>query len=194
MKKTIIILLAIALIGGLMGIPKYNNMVSLKESVDAQWGQVQNVYQRRADLIPNIVNTVKGYKEFEQETLTSVAEARAQVGQIKLTADDLKDPELIKRFSEAQNQLSQTLSRLLSVTENYPDLKANESFNALIVELEGSENRIAVERKKFNDVARTYNTYIKRFPNNLFTGFGDFEQVEYFEAVQGAAQAPTVEF
>ncbi len=194
MKKGIIIILGIALILGFWGVPKYNNMVALQEAVDAQWGQVQNVYQRRADLIPNLVNTVKGYKEFEQETLTRVAEARAMVGQIKLTSDDLKDPKLIKRFSEAQNQLSQTLSRLLSVSENYPDLKANESFNALITELEGSENRISVERKKFNDRAREYNTYIKKFPNSFFANFGDFEKIEYFEGAQGIEQAPTVEF
>lgn len=194
MKRTLIILLAIGGVLAFMGVGRYNKMVELEQNVDAQWGNVQNAYQRRADLIPNLVNTVKGYKDFEQETLSRVAEARAQVGQIKLTAEDLQDPQLMERFSEAQNQLSQTLSRLLSVSENYPDLKANESFNALIVELEGSENRIATERRKFNEMAKGYNTYIKRFPSNLFAGIGGFESVEYFESAPGAQQAPTVEF
>ncbi|MEZ4827134.1 MAG: LemA family protein [Bacteroidia bacterium] len=193
----IIFLVLILFLGGcgyFTGKNNYNRMVELQEQVDAQWGQVQNVYQRRADLIPNIVETAKGYAEFEQSTLSGVAEARAKVGQITVTKEVLEDPQLMERFSEAQNQLGQTLSRLLSVAENYPDLKANENFQALIVELEGSENRISVERKRFNDVAREYNTYIKKFPTNIFAGFFNFDDVAYFEAQAGSENAPKVSF
>jgi LemA protein len=172
----------------------YNRMVEMEENVEAQWSQVENVYQRRADLIPNLVNTVKGYKDFEQETLTQVTEARAKVGQVTVTPEILENPEMMNRFTEAQNQLSQTLSRLLSVSEAYPDLKANESFNNLMVQLEGTENRISVERKRYNDLARDFNAYIRRFPNNLYASFFAFDRKTYFEAAQGAEQTPTVDF
>ena len=198
MKKVFwIILIAVVLVGGfflLNSKSSYNNMVDLQEQVDAQRGQVQNAYQRRADLIPNVVNTVKGYAQFEQETFTGVAEARAKVGQLTLTREVLEDPRLMERFTEAQNQLGQTLSRLLSVAENYPDLKANENFKALITELEGSENRIATERKRYNDVAREYNSYVKKFPAVIFAKLFGFEPVDYFQSTQGAEQAPQVNF
>ncbi|MDX2245437.1 MAG: LemA family protein [Bacteroidia bacterium] len=198
MQRILLILgILVLFLGGcgyFAGKNNYNRMVELQENVDAQWGQVQNVYQRRADLIPNIMETAKGYANFEQETLSGVAEARAKVGQITVTKEVLEDPQLMARFSEAQNQLGQTLSRLLSVSENYPDLKANENFQALIVELEGSENRISVERKKFNDVARDYNTYIKKFPSNIFANFFGFDDVAYFEAQAGTENAPKVSF
>lgn len=193
----IIFLVLVLFLGGcgyFTGKSNYNRMVELQEQVDAQWGQVQNVYQRRADLIPNIVETAKGYADFEQSTLNGVAEARAKVGQITVTKEVLEDPKLMERFSEAQNQLGQTLSRLMSVAESYPDLKANENFKALIVELEGSENRISVERKRFNDVAREYNTYIKKFPSNIFANFFNFDDVAYFEAQAGTEAAPKVSF
>ncbi|MCL4141645.1 UNVERIFIED_CONTAM: hypothetical protein GTU68_047855 [Idotea baltica] len=169
-------------------------MVVLQEQVEGQWAQVQNVYQRRADLIPNIVETVKAAGEYEQGTLNGVAEARAKVGQVTVTKEVLENPQLMERFSEAQNQLSQTLSRLLSVSENYPDLKANENFKALIVELEGSENRISVERKKFNDASKNYNSYIKQFPTNIFASFFGFDDMTYFQAEAGSEQAPKVNF
>ena len=173
---------------------KQNKMVQLKEGVESQWGQVMNVYQRRADLIPNLVNTVKGYKDFEQETLTQVTEARAKVGQITVDQSVLENPDLMKKFTAAQGELGQTLSRLMVVSERYPDLKSNEQFNALMVQLEGSENRIAQERRKFNEEARGYNTYIKQFPTNIYAGIFGFQETAYFEAEAGAEEAPTVEF
>lgn len=198
MQRFIWIFLAlILLVGGcgyFQGKSTYNEMVLKQEAVEAQWGQVQNVYQRRADLIPNIVETAKGYAQFEQGTLTQVAEARAQVGQIKVTKEVLEDPQALERFNQAQGTLGNTLSRLLSVAENYPELKANSNFQALIVELEGSENRIAVERKRFNDSAREYNSHIKQFPNNLYAGFFGFDKVAYFQAEAGSEQAPKVSF
>lgn len=192
-----IFLILVLFVGGcgfFSGKSNYNTMVELQENVESQWGQVQNVYQRRADLIPNIVESVKGYADFEQETLSGVAEARAKVGQLTVTKEVLENPQLMERFSEAQNQLGQTLSRLLSVAENYPDLKANQNFQALIVELEGSENRIANERRKFNETARDYNTYIKKFPSNIFANFFGFDDVAYFKAQEGSESAPKVSF
>jgi len=144
---------------------KYNEMVSREEQVTSQWAQVENVYQRRADLIPNLVNTVKGYADFEQETLTQVIEARSKATSVNVNADNLS-PESIQRFQEAQEGLSGALSRLMVVVERYPDLKANQNFLQLQSQLEGTENRIAVERKKFNDETRNYNQYIRRFPQN----------------------------
>ena len=198
MQRFFIILILVVLVLGGCGYmtrkKNYNQMVVLQEQVESQWGQVQNVYQRRADLIPNIVETAKGYAEFEQETLAGVAEARAKVGQITITKEVLEDPALMKKWGEAQNELGQTLSRLLSVSEQYPDLKANENFQALITELEGSENRISVERKRYNDISRDYNTHIKQFPTNIFANFFGFDEVAYFEAAAGSEQAPKVSF
>ena len=197
MKNVSILLLVVLAVAAWLffaGKSNYNAMVNGREDVKSQWAQVENQYQRRADLIPNIVNTVKGVANFEQKTLTEIVEARAKVGQLTVTKEILEDPELMQKFTESQNQLSQTLSRFLSVTENYPDLKANQSFNALIAELEGTENRISVERKKFNDSAKGYNVNIKQFPRNLFASFFGFKDVAYFEGKPGSENAPTVDF
>jgi LemA protein len=171
----------------------YNNMVSMSEAVEGQWAQVENAYQRRADLIPNLVNTVKGYADFEQETLTEVIEARAKATSINVNADEL-NPEAIARFQEAQSQLSGALSRLLVTVERYPELKANQNFLELQAQLEGTENRIAVERKKFNEATRDYNTYIKQFPRVIYSGWFGFDKKGYFEAEKGAEEVPEVEF
>ncbi len=172
---------------------KYNEMVSREEQVTSQWAQVENVYQRRADLIPNLVNTVKGYADFEKETLTQVIEARSKATSVNVNADNLS-PESIQRFQEAQEGLSGALSRLMVVVERYPDLKANQNFLQLQSQLEGTENRIAVERKKFNDETRNYNQYIRRFPQNLLAGMYGFEVKGYFEATAGAEVVPEVSF
>ncbi|MBA9079823.1 MULTISPECIES: LemA family protein [Rufibacter] len=171
----------------------YNTMVELDEQVSGQWGQVQNAYQRRADLVPNLVNTVKGAANFEKETLTQVMEARAQATSVNLNADQLT-PENIQKFQAAQGQLSGSLSRLLATVEAYPDLKANQNFLELQAQLEGTENRISVERNKFNTVVQEYNTYIRSFPRNIYAGWFDFEKKGYFEADAGAQKAPTVQF
>ena len=168
-------------------------MVEMDEGVSSAWSQVENVYQRRADLIPNLVNTVKGYADFEQETLTAVIEARAKATAV--TVDPTKlDANAIQQFQDAQSGLSSALGRLMVVVEKYPDLKANQNFLDLQAQLEGTENRITVERQKFNETARVYNTYIRKFPNNLIASFGDYEKKAYFEADKGAEKAPKVEF
>lgn len=172
---------------------QYNTMIEKQEAVTAQWAQVENVYQRRADLIPNLVATVKGYADFEQETLTAVIEARAKATGVTVDPTNL-DANSIKQFQAAQDGLSSALSKLMVVVERYPDLKANQNFLDLQAQLEGTENRITVERKKFNEVAQDYNTYIRKFPNNLIAGMFDFEKKEYFEADAGAEKAPKVEF
>jgi LemA protein len=171
----------------------YNTMVNMEEQVTASWAQVENQYQRRADLIPNLVNTVKGYADFEQETLTQVIEARAKATSVNVDAGDL-NPEQIQRFQEAQEQLSGALSRLLVTVERYPDLKANQNFLELQAQLEGTENRISTERMRYNEVVQAYNAYIRSFPQNLIAGWFDFEKKGYFEAESGAEQAPTVTF
>lgn len=168
-------------------------MVSKQEAVTGQWAQVENVYQRRADLIPNLVSTVKGYADFEQETLTKVIEARSKATSMNVNMDDLS-PEKIAAFQKAQGELSGALSRLMVVVEKYPDLKANQNFLELQAQLEGTENRIAVERKKFNETVQDYNTYIRKFPQNFVAGWFDFEKKGYFEADAGASSAPTVKF
>jgi LemA protein len=171
----------------------YNNMVSYEEGVSESWSQVENVYQRRADLIPNLVNTVKGYADFEQETLTQVIEARAKATSVNVDANNL-DPAMLNQFQQAQGELGSALSRLLVTIERYPDLKANQNFLDLQAQLEGTENRISTERRKFNQVTRTYNTYIRKFPQAFFAGMFGFESKPYFEADDGAEQAPVVEF
>lgn len=171
----------------------YNNLVSEQQKVESQWAQVQNVYQRRADLIPNLVNTVKGYADFEQETLTRVIEARAKATSVTIDAGDLT-PEKVAQFQEAQGELSSALSRLLVSVERYPDLKANQNFLDLQTQLEGTENRITVERMKFNDTVRSYNTYLKQFPRNLLAGIYGFEERGYFDATPEAQQVPKVQF
>lgn len=168
-------------------------MVAKDEAVASQWAQVENVYQRRADLIPNLVNTVKGYADFEQKTLTAVIEARSKATSINISAEEL-NPESIAKFQQAQNQLSGALSRLLVSVERYPELKANQNFLELQAQLEGTENRIAVERKKFNEVTQDYNTYIKQFPRVIYASWFDFEKKGYFEAKEGADEVPEVNF
>lgn len=171
----------------------YNSMVQLDEQVQSQWAQVQNVYQRRADLIPNLVNTVKGAANFEKETLTQVIEARAKATSVNVDPDKLT-PENIEKFQSAQGQLSSAIGRLLMVTENYPELKANANFQELQAQLEGTENRITVERQKFNEVTQQYNSKIRTFPNNLTSGMFGFEKKGYFQAEAGSDKAPKVEF
>ena len=167
--------------------------VEREEKVAAAWEQVQSVYQRRADLIPNLVNTVKGYAQHEKDVLTQVVEARAKATSVNLNPGDLT-PENLQKFQQAQDGLSSALSRLLMVQEAYPDLKANQNFLELQSQLEGTENRIAVERRNFNEAVRDYNTYGRTFPNNLFAGMWGFQKKGYFEAQAGADKAPTVKF
>ncbi len=173
---------------------KYNSFIGLNENVKSAWSQVENVYQRRADLVPNLVATVKGVANFEKETYTAVTEARAKVGQIKLTADQLSDPAMIQKFQAAQDGLGSALSRLLVVSENYPQLKANENFLQLQAQLEGTENRIAVERQKYNQIATEFNTAIKKFPGVIIANFGGFKEKEYFKMQDGSDQTPKVQF
>ncbi len=184
-------LVAIGLVS--WGTRVYNQMVTLQESVTSQWGNVETQYQRRADLIPNFVNTVKGAAQFEQETLTRVIEARAKASQVTIDPTNMT-AENIQQFQAAQGELSSALSRLLVVIEKYPELKATQNFRDLQVELEGTENRISVERRKFNEVAQSFNTYIKRFPQNFLAGMFGFTAKPYFEAMEGAEKAPQVQF
>jgi len=187
----IIVLVIIIIVAWAAG--SYNSLVTSQEQVEAQWAQVENVYQRRADLIPNLVATVRGYADFERQTLTDVIEARAKATSVSINPQNL-DENSLRQFQEAQGQLSGALARLMVVVERYPDLKANQNFLELQSQLEGTENRIAVERNRFNDTARQYNTMIRRFPRNLFASAFGFERKPYFEAEQGASQAPRVEF
>ena len=191
----ILIVVAVVVIGAIMwGTGVYNNLVGLDENVMQSWSQVENQYQRRADLIPNLVNTVKGVADFEKETYTAVTEARAKVNQINMTPDMLSDPNAFQQFQSAQDGLGSALSRLLVTVENYPQLKANENFSQLQAQLEGTENRISVERRKYNEVVQNYNTTIRRFPASLIAGFTGFMQKQYFKAAAGSDQAPKVEF
>jgi len=196
MKKILITLGVIVLIGFILYgffAGRYNTMVELQETIPKEWAQVESQYQRRADLIPNLVNTVKGYANFEQETLTKVIEARASATQVKVDPSNIT-PEQLQQFQQAQNGVSSALSRLLVVAEAYPDLKANQNFLDLQAQLEGTENRIAVARNRFNEVVQPYNVYIKRFPNNFLAGMYGFTPKGYFEAAQGTENAPTVQF
>jgi LemA protein len=196
MKKglvTIIVIVVVIFIIGMWASRAYNGMVTMQESVTSQWGNVQTAYQRRSDLIPNFVNTVKGAANFEQTTLTQVIEARSKATSVNIDPTKMT-PENLQQFQQAQGQLSSALSRLMVVVEQYPELKATQNFRDLQVELEGTENRISVERKKFNDVALTYNTYIRRFPQNMLAGMFSFQAKPYFQADQGAEKAPTVQF
>lgn len=171
----------------------YNKMVSMDEQVTSQWAQVQNVYQRRADLIPNLVNTVKGYAEHERETLEGVIEARSKATSVNVDPTKLT-PEAIQQFNQAQDGLSSALSKLMVVVERYPDLKANQNFLDLQAQLEGTENRITVERQKFNETTQLYNAYIRKFPQIIYAGWFGFEKKSYFEAQPGAEKAPEVKF
>ena len=196
MKKLWIIIIAIVvgifIIGSWVS-GKYNSMVTTSELVDEQWAQVENVYQRRADLIPNLVATVKGYATHEKETLEGVVQARAKATSTTINAGNM-DAASLQKFQAAQNGLSSALSRLMVVVEKYPDLKANQNFMELQAQLEGTENRIAVERKRFNEAARNYNLSIKTFPNSMFAGMFGFEKKAYFQAEESAKTAPKVEF
>jgi len=172
----------------------YNSLVTMEENVNQSWAQVSNQYQRRADLIPNLVETVKGYAAHEKETFMAVTEARAKVGQMSISPEVLNNPAAFQQFQQAQGALSSALSRLMVVVEKYPDLKANQNFLALQSQLEGTENRIAVERKRFNQSVQLYNTTIRRFPTNLLAGMYGFEKKLYFEAQPGAETVPDVKF
>lgn len=180
----------------LWGVGLYNGLVGGEQTVVAQWAQVENVYQRRADLIPNLVRTVRGAADFERGTLESVVEARARVGQLTVTPEMLENPQAFAQFEQAQDALSSALSRLLVVVERYPELRSVAAFQDLMVQLEGTENRIAVERRRYNEVARDFNTRLKRFPANVIvSAMGwDFAEKAYFQAETGAEEAPEVEF
>lgn len=192
------VLLIGALIIGLTSAGTYNSLVNLDQATQSQWAQVQNAYQRRADLLPNLVATVKGAAAFEKDTMTAVTEARARVGQVTAAAtpDITKDPAAFQRFQQAQQGLSSALSRLLVVTENYPDLKATANFRDLQAQLEGTENRIAVERQRFNQAAQAFNSKRNSFPTVLIAGFfgSRFAAKPYFEGQPGSDKAPTVKF
>jgi len=196
MKTGRIVLIVVSVILVLFifrGCRGYNNLVTLREQVNREWANVENVYQRRADLIPYLVATVKGYAAHEQETFTRVVEARSKATSVTIDAANMTENDMM-RFQAAQGEISSALSRLLAVVENYPDLKANQNFLELQAQLEGTENRIAVERRKFNETATTYNTEIKKFPAILYAGLFGFKERPYFESEAGANQAPEVQF
>ncbi|MDB5271748.1 MAG: LemA family protein [Chitinophagaceae bacterium] len=193
MKKIIFNVIAFAFVAAALSSCGYNSMIEKQETVDEKWSQVQNVYQRRADLIPNLVSVVKGYAKHESQTLENVIAARSRATQVTLDPDKLT-PENIQKFQQAQDGLSTALGKLLMITENYPDLKANQNFLELQAQLEGTENRISVERQKFNEAVKDYNAYIRKFPNNLTAGMFGFEKKAYFEAQSGANVAPKIEF
>ena len=193
MKKSTIILIAVVAIAAIWGISAYNGLVKMDESVNTAWSNVENQYQRRADLIPNLVNTVKGYAAHEKETLEAVMAARSKATQMTVDADNLT-PEKLQEYQKAQGEIGAALGRLLAITENYPELKANENFKELQAQLEGTENRISVERRNFNEVARTYNTSIRTFPKSILAGMFGFDKRPYFEAEEGANKAPEVKF
>jgi len=195
MKRALpwIVVLGILAIIALWVANVYNSFVAAEEEVESAWSQVENQYQRRADLVPNLVATVKGYAAHESETLQGVVDARARATQITIDPATAT-PEQLAAFQAAQGELSQALGKLLAIAENYPDLKANENFRDLQAQLEGTENRITISRQLFNESARNYNTLIRRFPNNIIAGAFGFEKKPYFEAEEGANKAPKVEF
>lgn len=198
MKKGILITLAVIvgvivlwfmIFGGV-----YNGLVTREEGVKSAWAQVENVYQRRMDLVPNLVQTVKGYAAHESETLQNVVEARSKISQTNISSDALSDPAKLQAFQQMQGQLSSALSRLMVVVERYPDLKASKNFLALQSQLEGTENRISVERRRFNEAARNFNTYQRKFPNVFISNMMGFQEKAYFESNEGAEKAPQVQF
>ena len=195
MKKAMpwIVVLGVLAIIALWAANVYNGLVSAEEEVESAWAQVENQYQRRSDLIPNLVATVKGYAAHESETLEGVISARARATQITVDPSNAT-PEQLAAYQKAQGELSQALGRLMAVAESYPDLKANENFRDLQVQLEGTENRCTIARQNFNEVARAFNTYLRRFPNNIIAGAFGFEKKPYFEADEDAKKAPKVEF
>jgi LemA protein len=201
MSKGLIITLSI--IGGLLlvllltvgwGVGIYNKLVAGDEGVKSAWSQVENQYQRRYDLIPNLVETVKGFAKQEKEVLIGVTEARASVGQMKVTPEVLRDPQAFQHFQQAQDGLSSALSRLMVVVEKYPELKSNQNFLELQSQLEGTENRIAVERRRFNETVQEFNIMIRRFPASMIAGFGGFREAQYFKSAAGSDTAPQVKF
>jgi LemA protein len=191
----LVLIVCVVLLFGLFGIGVYNRLVSLSQAVDAQWSQVENVYQRRADLVPNLVATVQGAANFEKSTLSAVTEARASVGKVQVSGKALLDnPQAFAQFQAAQDGLSSALSRLLVVSERYPELTATQGFRDLQGQIESTENRISVERMRFNEAARAYNTTRLQFPANIVARVGGFGEKAYFKAQSGAEQAPKVEF
>jgi len=198
MKKALIAVIVVVVILLIIvgkGIGTYNNIIALEEGVKAQWAQVENTYQRRFDLIPNLVSTVQGEANFEKSTLTEVMEMRSRMGgTVKLDESLMNDEAALKRFQEMQGTLSGALQRLMAVSENYPDLKSNKSFQELRVQLEGAENRIAVERKRYNETVQAFNTTIRQFPTNIVAGFAGASPKALFSADAGASQAPKVQF
>jgi LemA protein len=197
MKKGLValgVVIGVVVILGVMLVSSYNNFVGLSQATDKAWAQVQNVYQRRADLIPNLVKTVEGAANFEKSTLMEVTQARANVGKVQVNANTAPNAADLQKFQQAQDQLSSALSRLLVVVERYPELKANSNFQNLQAQLEGTENRIAVERGRFNEVVQAYNTAIARFPGVLLAGLFHFQPKEYFKAQAGAETVPNVQF
>ena len=193
MKKSTIITIAVIALVAIWGVGAYNGFVQKEENVKKAWSQVENQYQRRSDLIPNLVATVKGYAAHESETLESVIAARSAATAVSVDASNLT-AENIAQYQQAQGQVGAALGRLIALSESYPDLKANQNFLELQAQLEGTENRISVERKRFNDEAQTFNTSLRKFPNNILGSLFGFEPKAYFEATEGAAQAPVVEF
>ena len=196
MKKSTIVTLSVAcviLLIVIWMISGYNGLVSAEEEVNNAWSNVENQYQRRADLIPNLVNTVKGYASHEKETLDAVTQARTRATQLTVQADELT-PEKIKEYQQVQGEVGAALGRLIAISEAYPDLKANQNFLELQAQLEGAENRISVERRKFNDAAKEYNASIRSFPRNLLAGMFGFERRPYFESAEGSESAPVVAF
>jgi LemA protein len=187
-----IVLITLLFVG--WGVSTYNRIVSAEEGVKSGWSQVENQYQRRYDLIPNLVETVKGFAKQEREVLEGVTNARSRVGQLSVTPEVLNDPKAFAKFQQAQDGLSSALSRLLVVTENYPQLKSNENFLTLQQQLEGTENRISVERKRFNETVQEFNVVIRRFPASFIASMGGFKEKSYFTAAAGAEQAPKVTF
>jgi len=196
MKKgtiALIVVVVLILLGGCSAGRAYNKMVTMEEGINKSWANVETQYQRRADLIPNLVNTVKGYATHEQETLDQVIEARSRATQVTLNAEDIT-PDRLQQYQQAQGEVSQALGRLMMIAENYPDLKANQNFMELQAQLEGTENRISVARKDFNDVSMAYNSYIRKFPANIIAGIFGFDTKSYFEAAEGTDRAPEVNF
>ena len=196
MKKSVLTTIVVVAVLGMIAawlIGRYNTMVTMEENVENAWGQVENQYQRRIDLIPNLVSTVKGYATHEQSTFTAVMEARAKATQVTIDPSNAT-PEQLAAYQNAQGDLSQALGRLLAVAESYPELKANENFKQLMDQLEGTENRITVARNEFNNIAKEYNTYIRRFPANIVASIFGFQYKPYFQAEEGANKAPKVEF
>lgn len=195
-KGSIALVIIVLLLGfaGCSGVSSYNSMVQEQEEVRQAWANVESNYQRRSDLIPNLVNTVQGSADFERETLTAVTDARARATSIQIDADDLDDPQKLQQYQQAQSELGKALGRLLAVSENYPDLRTTEQFQTLMAQLEGTENRINVARRDYNEAVSQYNTQIRSFPTNIIAGITGFDTREPFEAEAGAEEAPEVNF